>query len=100
MANRLDAQDHRDRRYSLPKAGRGWHLSWMGSEQEREQKLHSFSHAELVGKLDVAAAAREGIHANGEVMQRIDPADLDWPAPMFDTFDPPDTWRAPVMQEV
>lgn len=90
----MDPQGHRDARYRLPTAGRGWHLSWMGDSAERRRKLDSFSHAELRDELDVEAAHREGIHANGEHMVRVDVADLDWPAPMFDSFAPPETWRS------
>jgi len=71
----------------------GWHLSWFGTDEEREAKLHDISHGELVGAYDPKLGREHGIHSNGEVLLHIDPADYDWPKPMTDdSFDIPKEW--------
>jgi hypothetical protein len=69
-------QHHRNRRPRLYAVGRvvehgGWHLSWMGTDEERLHKLHTFGHGELVGTFDPTEGRRTGRHANGE---RLEPA--------------------------
>lgn len=90
----LAPQAHRHWRHQLPKAGHGIHLSWMGSIDEKERKLRSFSHAELHA-LDVEDCWKSGTHANGETLRRLTRAEtlaLEWPVA---DFDPPPSWWAP-----
>jgi hypothetical protein len=95
-------QDWRDRRGSpglpaLPDAG--WHLSWLGTSEERWAKLRTFSHGELDGTLNPDLAHLNGVHANGEPLRHLTPqewARLDWPTPIEDgSFVVPDEWWAP-----
>lgn len=75
---------------SVPDAG--WHLSYMGSAAERERKLHSFSHGELVGRVDLDRCYRDGYHANNEPMARY--VENDWPEPILTgEFQVPQSWR-------
>jgi hypothetical protein len=80
----------------IPKAG--VHLSWFGTDAERQWKLDSFSHAELRGKFDPAAARRTLTHSNGEELRRLSLAEMQrlwWPRPLLDgSFDPPRHWWA------
>jgi hypothetical protein len=75
----------------------GVHLSWMGSAEERARKLRTFSHAELVGKIDPQHLYENAKHSNGEQLQRVPfPGDEWWPAPMLSgEFVIPPSWRAP-----
>lgn len=93
--DQLSPQVHRLWRHGLPKVGKGWHLSWMGSMDERRRKARSFCHNDL-SDLDVESCWRDGVHANGEVMHRLTAeefASLPWPA--LDKITVPDSWRAP-----
>lgn len=76
---------------------RGWHLSWFGTDAERERKIKTFSHAEL-RDADPADWRARGVHANGEQLVRLsdaEMAELSWPSPMTDgTFVVPEEWRA------
>jgi len=73
----------------------GVHLSWFGTDEERQRKLETFSHAELAG-WDPAAARRRGEHANGEKLSRLTLEEsyaLWYPKPLVDgTFRIPDGW--------
>lgn len=99
LADLDDPQRHREARFRLPQAGHGWHFSWFGTLAEKRRKLDTFSHAELAQQgLDVAACYRTGTHSNGEQMTRLtaeDIAALDWPKPLFTTFDQPPSWWSP-----
>lgn len=102
----MNAQQHRNDRSTIgmPDGGQnvivwdrgGWHFSWFGSDTERERKLRTFSHAELVGKLDVIEARKQNLHSNGEQLIAITAAEselLDWPAPLIDgSFPVPACW--------
>lgn len=74
------------------------HLSWMGSDEEREWKLNAFSHAELVGKFKPAEARVLLRHANDERLRLLstqEMLDLPWPRPITDgTFVVPESWWA------
>lgn len=100
----MDAQQHRNDRTTIGSPEQnvtvwdrgGWHFSWFGSDTERDRKLHTFSHAELVGRLDVREARRHNRHSNGEQLRAITVEEskrMDWPAPLLDgTFIPPAHW--------
>lgn len=96
----VEADPHRQRsvqRPISPEGGHGWHLSWMGTPEQRRRKLATFSHVELVD-VDVDACWRTATHVTGHPLRRLPPdemAALDWPAPLFDGFDIPRDWRAP-----
>lgn len=82
---------------SLPDGG--IHLSWCGTDEERERKLRTFSHAEIaVSGGDPADWRARGVHANGEPLRRLSAEEmlaLDWPAPISDgSFVPPTSWHA------
>lgn len=74
----------------------GWHFSWFGTDEQRQRKLDSFSHAELRGKFDPAAARHARLHANGEPLRHLNPFEigkLSWPEPLqTGAFIPPDGW--------
>lgn len=97
-------QETRDDRGAMWDAGQkiemgGWHLSWMGSDREREEKLHTFSHQELVGRFDPMRARLDQTHANGEPLRQLDVSEmllLDWPGPIDNgTWPIPSSWRTP-----
>lgn len=77
----------------------GWHLSWLGTDAERQEKLETFSHAELGRRgYDPARARRLGEHSNGEPLRCMTAAeilDARWPGPIRTV---PDGWwsRSPV----
>jgi hypothetical protein len=102
MACHLDAlepQNMRDARgrsdvIEIPNAG--WHFSWFGTPQERQRKLTTFSHGELVNNIDPDDCYKTGRHSNGEELQPIEMADCDWPTPMLTgEFHIPPSWRRP-----
>lgn len=74
----------------------GIHASWLGTDVEREKKLHSFSHFEVVGKWDPAEGRRTRRHANGEVLTPVSLSasyQMWWPKPLIDgTFEMPTSW--------
>jgi hypothetical protein len=77
----------------------GWHISWCGTDEERQRKLETFSHAEIAARGEDPADWRaRGVHANGEQLVRCDfPGLLDWPAPLVDPslgFTIPESWRS------
>lgn len=94
--NPHDARQHRAEMAETPGATiphGGWHFSWFGTDEQREAKLHAFSHGEIVGHYDPKLGREHGIHSNGEVLRHINLADYDWPKPMLtDTFDIPKEW--------
>lgn len=73
----------------------GFHLSWIATDEERQRKLETFSHAEH-RQWDAVAGRREQRHINGEPLVRLSVADqyrLDWPAPLLTgEFVPPASW--------
>jgi hypothetical protein len=89
-----DARGQRDRIGQVYDGG--WHLSWMGSDEERQLKLDTFSHAELRGRYDPAASRALRRHANGEQLIPMTLAEIGtetWPAPIVDgTFNIPPDW--------
>lgn len=95
-------QEQRDARGDLERCESisegGWHLSWFGTDMERQRKLDTFSHAELRGRFDPAEARIARTHANGEPLRQLSLAELqslDWPAPLLDgTFVAPAHWWA------
>lgn len=74
----------------------GWHLSWFGTDEERQRKLDTFSHAELRDTFDPTAARAHRRHSNGERLTELTPDEirkLDWPAPIVDeSFRVPAHW--------
>ncbi len=100
----MNAQQHRNDRTTIGTPHQnvivtdraGWHFSWFGTDEERDRKLRTFSHAELVGKIDVRAQRRQHVHANGEQLISLTVEDselLDWPHPLIDgSFTPPPYW--------
>ena len=81
-----------------PAVGAGWHLSWMGTPEQRARKLATFSHVELRG-VDVEACRRDAVHVTGQPLRRLtadEMAAMSWPAPLADGgFAIPAEWRAP-----
>lgn len=74
----------------------GIHCSWFGTDEERQRKLETFSHAELA-HVDLAQQRRDGLHVNGEQLVRCEFPDpsLWYPKPLLDgTFTIPESWRA------
>lgn len=73
----------------------GVHLSWFGTDLERQRKLETFSHAELAG-WDPMAARLRNEHANGEKLHQLTLAEsygLWYPKPLLDgTFHIPEGW--------
>jgi hypothetical protein len=97
----LNPQAHRDWRGKLPRVGSGWHLSWMGSMEDRKRKARSFTHNEHAD-IDVEHCWRNGIHVTEEigVLKRLTPDEFDalsWPA--LDAITVPDGWRAPPLED-
>lgn len=104
LLGNLHPQEHRDARTTIGTANQtvtvmpqaGWHLSWFGSDAERQRKLDTFSHAELTGRYDPAEGRRALLHSNGEPLQQLTLGEtyaLDWPAPLLDgRFPLPDCW--------
>lgn len=74
----------------------GWHCSWFGTDQERQTKLDTFSHAELRGRFDPTAARVQHEHSNGEPLRRltfVEMEHLSWPTPIIDgSFSVPKEW--------
>lgn len=60
----VDWQQLRDQRYSLPEAGTGWHLSWMGDIEQMRYKAQSFAHYELAD-MDVSTLLNNGVWVDG-----------------------------------
>lgn len=96
-------QAHRDARTTIGAADQsvvvldrgGWHFSWFGTDEERQTKLDSFSHAELRGTFDPADGRRSGYHSNGERLQYLTLEEcevLDWPSPLIGGFVAPSVW--------
>ena len=97
----LRPQAHRDARTTIgtpqqsvtviPDAG--IHASWLGTDAERQRKLETFSHAELVGKFDPVDGRRNLYHANHEPLRKIslsESYEMFWPAPILDG-----SWKVP-----
>lgn len=73
----------------------GWHLSWFGTDADRDWKVHAFSHGEVADAYDPAEGRRQHVHANGEVLFPVNPDGLRWPEPIHDgTFDVPAAWMS------
>lgn len=74
----------------------GWHFSWFGTDEERQRKLDTFSHAELRG-WDHARGRAMHRHSNGERLTLIDRDrwhELEWPLPIANgQFSVPQEWR-------
>lgn len=91
-------QQQRNARGPLQEWGRvirdgGWHLSWFGTDEDRDRKLRSFSHGELVGDFDPAAGRANQEHSDGQPLRAVPyPGDYDWPAPLHDGFPIPGEW--------
>ena len=68
----------------------GWHFSWVGSHEERETKLGSFSHDEINPNLGLCY--EQGWHVHGEPLEPLDPPH-DLPAWVIDHA--PKTWWRP-----
>lgn len=79
---------------SIPNAG--VHLSWFGTDEERQRKLDTFSHAELTGSFNPAEGRRTLKHANNEPLRKLSVAEverLEWPKPLRDgSYVPPESW--------
>lgn len=78
---------------TLPDAG--IHGSWLGTDDDRQRKLDTFSHAEL-RSADPAEWRRSFVHANREplvAMSIVQQRSVWWPKPLLDgTFPCPDGW--------
>lgn len=74
----------------------GWHLSWFGTDEERQRKLDTFSHAELRGVFKPEIGRRMRLHANGEPLKHlshVEVCQLSWPEPLRSgEWIPPDGW--------
>lgn len=96
----LKPQAMRDARPRLYEQGdtikaAGVHLSWLGTDQQRQSKLDSFSHYEL-HDWDPAEGRRTLTHANGEVLRTLTMEEMEcmtWPRVLFDgSFSIPASW--------
>lgn len=103
-ADDVRPQAHRDARTTIGSANPacfwiphgGWHFSWFGTDDERAEKLNTFSHAELLGRYDPGLGRLTGHHANGETLYHLTLAEsemLDWPAPLTGMFPWPEHWH-------
>lgn len=96
-------QEHRDARTTIGTPQQsvtvipsgGWHMSWLGTDSERQRKLETFSHAEKAG-WDPVQARRDRLHVNDEVLVPVSLAEswsMDWPAPLLTgKFPVPQGW--------
>lgn len=91
-----DARGQHDRIGQIPHGG--WHLSWLGTDEQRQQKLDTFSHAELRDRYDPIGGRNRKRHANGEHLDEMTDDELHagpWPAPFLDSgYRIPEAWIA------
>jgi hypothetical protein len=101
VAGRADAissfRHMRDtRNFAMPLPDAGWHLSWLGGNDAAMNKVHSFCHPEVEGRIKHGADRfyREGVHVD---MVKMDPVDVDasWPKWMQDPNNVPASWYRP-----
>jgi hypothetical protein len=75
----------------IPNAG--WHFTWLGDDESREEKLDTFAHPETKGYLNdkLVNYLRVGVHVDGKKLRPVDVGD--WPQWVMDRECPETWWR-------